>query len=196
MFQKLKNPIYSTLGEIQSVNNPVFAFIPATKSRDCAEKVNSQLLNDDSSTYAVINRILSSMTNVFADLINAKYSNLLDADQISLIHDRAPRSNSHCEGLLGIASRLNSTKGRQHPENREALVLACSNRTMEYLSKKPLSWQIKIVADAWKKAPAIANKHFEDREQDRLNMQQKLQQVNKIYVFFVSNYIFLDYRIK
>jgi len=178
MLQKMMDPNQSPIEEIQSVvANPVFPFIPVTESRDAAEQVFTELLNDDSSTHTIVTSSLRAMAELFNDLIIAKYSNLLETENISIVHDRTPRTNSKCESILGLAVNLHRKKGRQLPENRESLVIANANRTMQYLSQKPMAWQLKIVKDAWCKAPQIASDQFEIREEHRMALQEKIQQV-------------------
>lgn len=178
MLKNMADPEQSALAVIQSVaSNPVFPFIPVTDSRDAAERIYNGLVSDDSSSCNTVTKSLQSMGELFFDLIEAKYANLLDSDNIGIIHDRVPRSNFRCESLLGIASSIHRKKGRQLPENRESLVIANANRTMEYMSHKPITWQLKLVKDAWRKAPQIASQQLVVREENRLALQQKVQQV-------------------
>ena len=185
MLQKMVEPNQSPIVEIQSVvANPVFPFVPVTESRDAAERVYTELLNDDSSTNNIVASSLRATAELFNDLITAKYSNLLEADNIGIVHDRVPRTNSKCESILGVAVSLHRKKGRQLPGNRESLVIANANRTMQYLSQKPMAWQLNIVKDAWRIAPQIASEQFEIREEHRIALQEKIQQV--LYISYNS----------
>ena len=182
MLEEMK--VEGALSVLQCDSNPLFPFIPQRESRDEARRQFNLLLLRDQESNPSGNRVHSEVTNLVkemaemvCDVLEAKYASLLETDRVTVVHDNVPRSNGRAESILAKASWLAESKRKQLAENRETLILASLNKTMAYLAKRPLSWQLKIISQAWKKAPEIAEKQLIVRKEHQDQISASLAEV-------------------